>query len=591
MTHPIVIHDPKAGHWLTFKNPVRIVSASSLAEILPALREIETEVNQNGLFAAGFLSYEAAPAFDSALQVRPDDSGFPLLWFGLYHTPQPTLASIASVAEAMEARALATEAGSWLPTITREAYETTVARLRQYLFTGDTYQVNYTFRLRGPCPASPEALFRNLVQAQGPNYSAFVDTGDFVLCSASPELFFRLEGDRLESRPMKGTEKRGLTPEDDRNQAKRLQNSEKNRAENIMIVDMIRNDMGRIAIPGSVVPERLFEIERYPTVWQMVSTVTSQTRAPLSDIFSALFPCASITGAPKPRTMDIIAREETTPRRIYTGSIGYLAPGRRAQFNIAIRTVLVDRQAKTAEYGVGGGIVWDSETGNEYEECWLKAKVLTEPPPAFELLETLLWTSDGGIFILERHLNRLAESAEYFDIPLSLPSLRSLLNVECSLFNVQFPRRIRLRVAQDGTIRIESIRLDPVERSTPVRVRLASKPIDPSDRFLYHKTTHRTVYEQAKAGVEDCDDVLLWNPAGELTESTIANIVVERDGEFLTPPVRCGLLPGTTRMELLDQGIIREAILPVSELSPGDKIHLINSVRKWREAILIPTVP
>ncbi len=586
MTHPIVIHDPEAGHWLTFENPVRIISASSLAEILPALREIETEVNQNGLFAAGFLSYEAAPAFDSALKVRPDDSGFPLLWFGLYHAPQSTLATEAAHPGL---HSLGDGGTSWLPTITREEYETTVARLRQYLFTGDTYQVNYTFRLRGPCPASPETLFHNLVQAQGPHYSAFVDTGNFVLCSASPELFFRLEGDRLESRPMKGTEKRGLTPEDDRNQAKRLQDSEKNRAENIMIVDMIRNDMGRIAISGSVVPERLFEIERYPTVWQMVSTVTSQTRAALSDIFTALFPCASITGAPKPRTMDIIAREETTPRRIYTGTIGYLAPGRRAQFNIAIRTVLVDRPAGTAEYGVGGGIVWDSETGNEYEECWLKAKVLTDSPPVFDLLETLLWTPADGIFILARHLHRLAESAEYFDIPLSIPDLRSLLNAEGLMGTV--PLRIRLRVARDGKITLESTPLDLRNASSPVRVRLAAKPVDPGDRFLYHKTTHRAVYEQAKAGVEDCDDVLLWNPAGELTESTIANIVVERNGELLTPPVRCGLLPGTYRAELLEQGNIREAILPVSELSPSDKIHLINSVRKWREAILIPTVP
>ena len=586
MTHPIVIHDPEAGHWLTFENPVRIISASSLAEILPALREIETEVNQNGLFAAGFLSYEAAPAFDSALKVRPDDSGFPLLWFGLYHAPQSTLATEAAHPGL---HSLGDGGTSWLPTITREEYETTVARLRQYLFTGDTYQVNYTFRLRGPCPASPETLFHNLVQAQGPHYSAFVDTGNFVLCSASPELFFRLEGDRLESRPMKGTEKRGLTPEDDRNQAKRLQDSEKNRAENIMIVDMIRNDMGRIAISGSVVPERLFEIERYPTVWQMVSTVTSQTRAALSDIITALFPCASITGAPKPRTMDIIAREETTPRRIYTGTIGYLAPGRRAQFNIAIRTVLVDRPAGTAEYGVGGGIVWDSETGNEYEECWLKAKVLTDSPPVFDLLETLLWTPADGIFILARHLHRLAESAEYFDIPLSIPDLRSLLNAEGLMGTV--PLRIRLRVARDGKITLESTPLDLRNASSPVRVRLAAKPVDPGDRFLYHKTTHRAVYEQAKAGVEDCDDVLLWNPAGELTESTIANIVVERNGELLTPPVRCGLLPGTYRAELLEQGNIREAILPVSELSPSDKIHLINSVRKWREAILIPTVP
>lgn len=591
MKNSIVIHDPKAGRWLLFENPVRVVSAATPEDVAPALLGLEKAVREDGLHAAGFLSYEAAPAFDAALKIRPDDSGFPLLWFGLYaaplsspHCPLPTLASSALAAEVAPGPL---PAAHWTPSITREDYEGALARLRRYLFTGDTYQVNFTFRLRTPYPFAPESLFRDLVQAQGAHYSAFVDTGDFALCSASPELFFRLDGDRLESRPMKGTQTRGLTLEDDLKQAQDLRNSEKNQAENIMIVDMIRNDMGRVAIPGSVIAESLFDVERYPTVWQMVSTVASKTRAPVSEIMAALFPCASITGAPKPRTMEIIAHEESTPRRIYTGTIGYMAPGRHAQFNVAIRTVLMDRRAGMAEYGVGGGIVWDSVSGNEYEECWLKARVLTEKPLSFDLLETLLWTPDEGYFLLDRHLRRLSESAEYFDIPVSESDLRSKLNDECSMFTGQAHRRVRLLVAPDGTSRVESFPFDPVAAASPARVRLAAAPIDPADRFLYHKTTRRAAYEQAKSGVGDCDDVLLWNPAGELTESTIATIVVERDGQLLTPPVRCGLLPGTYRAELLEQGKIKEGVIAVADIPRCGKIHLVNSLRKWREAILL----
>jgi para-aminobenzoate synthetase/4-amino-4-deoxychorismate lyase len=577
----IVIHDPKAGRWLSFGNPVRIVSAATVADVLPALQILERAVNEDGLYAAGFLSYEAAPAFDAALKVRPDDSGFPLLWFGLYPAPLSTAGSPLPTANGQ------LPTGPWTPSITPEEYERSLSQLRDHLFRGDSYQVNFTFRLRAACPSSPESLFQNLVLAQGAHYSAFVDTGDFVLCSASPELFFSLDGDRLVSRPMKGTQTRGLTLEDDLKQGQALRNSEKNRAENIMIVDMIRNDMGRVAEPGSVVPESLFDVERYPTVWQMVSTVASRTLAPVSEILTALFPCASITGAPKPRTMEIIAEEETTPRRIYTGTIGYLAPGRQAQFNVAIRTVLMDRRSGTAEYGVGGGIVWDSVPGNEYAECWLKAKVLLEKPTPFDLLETLLWTPDDGYFLLDRHLRRLTESAEYFTMSVPASVLRSRLDEESSRFDPQSPRRVRLLVAPDGEIRIESFPFDPIAAAARVPVRLAATPIDPADRFLYHKTTHRDAYDRAKSGVGDCDDVLLWNPAGELTESTIANIVVERDGEFITPPVRCGLLPGTYRAELLEQGIIKEAIIAVADLPRCGRIHLVNSLRKWREAKLL----
>ncbi len=590
MNYPVVIHDASRQLWLTFGNPAGLVTALTIGEVIPALREVEEAVNSKNLYAAGFLSYEAAPAFDTALKVRTDPSGFPLLWFGLYPAPVESahLPAPLHVQPGMSLTASESPPQSWVPSITREHYNAALTRLRQYLYDGDTYQVNYTFRLTKPFGGDPWPLFQDLVLAQGAHYSAYVDTGPFALCSASPELFFRLDGTHLESRPMKGTAGRGLTIDEDRAQAQTLRDSAKNRAENVMIVDMIRNDIGRVAIPGSVVPHHLFDVERYPTLWQMVSTVSAQTHASLTDIMTALFPCASITGAPKPRTMDIIAREETTPRRIYTGTIGYIAPGRRAQFNVAIRTVLVDRTAGLAEYGTGGGIIWDSESGAEYEECRIKAAILTERQPVFQLLETLLWNSGSGFFLLERHLDRMAGSAEYFEFPYSQREVINRLESAVSDYFKQHPGpgdlRIRLLLARDGSITVEPLPFDPIPPGRKATVRLAASPVDDTHRFLYHKTTHRMVYEQARAACPGCDDVLLWNKKGELTESTIANIVVELDGRRVTPPVSCGLLPGTFRAECLARGEIEEAVIRIEDLHRGTRLWLINSVRQWREA-------
>jgi para-aminobenzoate synthetase/4-amino-4-deoxychorismate lyase len=572
----VLIHDPSRGRWLAFDNPCRIYSTSNPAEVLPLLREMEAAVNEHKLHAAGFISYEAAPAFDPALTVLHDPSGFPLMWFGLYQ--EPTSWSPRAPAP------LSTETPPpWVPSLSRDEYAQALGRIRQYLFNGETYQVNYTFRLTRPFKQDPLTLFENLIHAQGAHYSAFIDIGDFTICSASPELFFRLDGSHLESRPMKGTMKRGLTPQEDLLNARALQHSPKDQSENVMIVDMIRNDMGRVAEKGQVTVEKLFTVERYPTVWQMTSTVSASTQASLCEILTALFPCASITGAPKPRTMALIAREETAPRRIYTGAIGYLAPDRQAQFNVAIRTVLIDKTRHVAEYGVGGGIVWDSVSANEYEECWAKAKVLTESPEEFQLLETLLWTPDKGIFLLERHLKRLEESAEYFGFAVCIGKIRG----ELLALKLDGVNRIRILVSRSGALTLESGPFDPAAAKVPVRVRLAQRPIDISNRFLYHKTTCRQAYEDAKTNLGDCDDVLLWNPAGELTESTIANLVVELDGDLLTPPVECGLLAGTFRAELLLQGEIKEAVIRIEDLPRVRKVFLINSLRKWREAIVV----
>ena len=281
-------------------------------------------------------------------------------------------------------------------------------------------------------------FFLNLAQTQN-KYAAYIDTGRYVICSASPELFFKLDGNKIYSHPMKGTAKRGRTTLEDKEQAEWLHNSLKNRAENVMIVDMIRNDLGRIAEIGSVQVPELFTIEKYPTLFQMTSTVQAKTNASLDEIFSALFPCASITGAPKVSTMNIIAELETTPRKIYTGSIGYISPNRKAQFNVAIRTALIDRENKTAEYGVGGGIVWDSTSADEYSEALLKARVLTERPRTFDLIETLLWTPEDGYFLREKHIARMQDSAEYFGFPFSREEFEHQLDQLAEAF--QFPAK------------------------------------------------------------------------------------------------------------------------------------------------------
>lgn len=584
--HPeVLLHDPLRGAWFHGVNPVAVLQARTLADVRPLLREVEHSVNSRGRHAAGFITYEAAPAFDSALTVRRDSSPFPLAWFALFDTPA-WLPNLPPAFPPVKPGSL-----SWTPSIPHEAYNAGVARLRDYLHDGDTYQVNFTWRLRTACADDPKALFAQLVRAQGPHYSAYVHTGPFTICSASPELFFRLDNNTVESRPMKGTIARGRSAAEDRQQAERLRQSEKNRAENIMIVDMIRNDLGRVAIPGSVSPDRLFDVERYPTVWQMTSTVRCRTEASFDAIMAALFPCASITGAPKPRTMEIIAELEDSPRRLYTGAIGYLAPGRQAQFNVAIRTLIRDNSARTAEYGVGGGIVWDSVPRDEYEECLLKAAVLLPPAPDFSLLETMLWTPEDGFFLLDRHLNRLADSAEYFDIPIAIDAIRDRL-ASWSMEHTAPPAtgsfRVRLLVDSNGSITIESAPLD-TGAGNPATVAIAPAPIDPADRFLFHKTTRRTVYDNAKAACPGVDDVLLWNPSGELTESTIANLVTDLDGRLVTPPVECGLLPGTYRAELLAQGRIQEGIIRVADLPRCRALFLISSVRKWRQAAITPS--
>ena len=565
----VVVHDAAAGRWLRFAKPLQVFAAHSPTQAWTAVQALEKNLACGKLWAAGFLSYECAPAFDRAFEVHGDDGAFPCLWFGVFRAPREVSGPPPHTTDAASL--------AWQPTVSRREYGAALRRIRRYIAAGDTYQVNYSFRLRSPFDADPEALFARMVAAQGPGFSAYVSAGRWAICSATPELFFRRNGTSLISRPMKGTAARGLGADDDRRQAAWLRHSEKNRAENVMIVDMVRNDSGRIADAGTVTVPRLYDVEQYPTVWQMTSTVECRTAAGLSEALRALFPPASITGAPKVRTMQIISELETTPRRIYTGSIGFIAPNGDSQFNVAIRTVLIDRERGQAEYGIGGGLVWDSEEGSEYEECLTKAKVLTHRRPEFRLLETMLWRPGRGFFLLDLHLRRLCRSAAYFGIDLDGQAIRRHLDGQAKAFSPQ-PCRVRLLVADNRQLTVEHAPLPPPVKAP--RVCLSPHSVDSSNPFLYHKTTHRTVYEEALAACPGVDDVILWNERGEITESCIANVAVELKEKLYTPPVACGLLPGTYRQHLLRQGKMQERVIRRKELSDCSALYLLNSVRK-----------
>ena len=567
------------NEWLQFAEPKQIIVANTLEDVLPAFREMERLVNVNEWHAAGFLSYEAASAFDPALRTKAvvlaenntvQEVEFPFLWFGLY--PSPYVITLPEPEHPKEIL-------DWQPTIDRDAYNGAIDQIREHIAEGRTYQVNFTMRLQTNYTGSEWDFFLHLAQGQN-NHAAYIDIGHYVICSASPELFFHLNGETITCRPMKGTVKRGRTTLEDRKQAQWLKNSEKNRAENVMIVDMVRNDLGRIAKIGSVNVPELFNTERYPTLWQMTSTVTAKTSASLTDIFRALFPSASITGAPKVGTMKIISELESTPRSIYTGSIGYISPERKSEFNVAIRTTLMDRETLKAEYGVGGGIVWDSTSMDEYAEAILKARVLTEQTAKFSLLETILWTPEEGFFLREKHIERMLDSADFFDYPISKEKIEIYLDDLSSEFNA--PQRVRLLLDQSGTLGSQS-RVEPPSMEAPAhKAILAKQPIDSDNVFLFHKTTKRDFYESARKDASDYDDVLLYNELGELTELTIGNLVVELGGKYFTPPLSCGLLAGTFRAHLLETGEVAERTIRVEELKDCTQIFMVNSVRKWQ---------
>ena len=562
------------GRWLVLHDPARIVEARTPEHVSPAITEVERLTRDAGYYAAGYLSYEAGAAFGLGSGRRAPS---PLAWFALF---DPASVCEADTIPASEPYRL----GEVRPSLTRESFDAAFARIKTYLADGDSYQVNFTFKMRGPFEGDALSLFKDLVRAQESGYSAYLNTGDHAICSASPELFLALDGLEILARPMKGTAPRGRTPAEDANARDGLHHSAKDRAENVMVVDMVRNDLGRIAEVGTVETLELFSVERYPNVWQMTSLVRARSRASLADIFAAVHPSASVTGAPKRRTMEIIEALEGEPRGVYTGAIGYVRPDGNGHFNVAIRTAVVDLQQRQVEFGVGSGIVWDSQPDEEYEECLLKGSVLGRKAVEFELLETTVWTPADGFLHLERHVARQRASAEYFGFVYEESRMRAAL--EDAVAGADGRVRVRFLSARDGTVRVETLQLPDQAPCGPLRVALAASPVNSNDPFLFHKTTNRATYE--RAAIEGMDDVILWNERGEITEATRANVIVELDnGELVTPPIAAGLLGGTLRAHLCDSGSIQEKTVTVNALRAARRIWLTNSVYGRRIASLV----
>ncbi len=574
--------------WLRFREPVEIIIADRISEVLSALRRIESAVD-SGRWAVGLVSYDAGPAFDPAIRSHRDAT-VPLVHFGIFDPD--------SVFESAPAGS-----NYWLgprqPLISRSNFEEGVRSVRRFIEAGDTYQVNLTLRLGARFAGDPEGLFAKLAQAQMGEHQALLDLGTTAVCSASPELFFvRDRNGSLTSKPMKGTRPAGTDPEE-------LRSSAKDRAENTMIVDMMRNDFGRIADIGSVAVPVLHEVETYPTVLQLVSTVTATTSAGLTEIFRATFPPASITGAPKVRTSEIITELETQARGVYTGSIGVISPadspsGRRDEWNVAIRTVWIDKAAGRATYGVGGGIVWDSNPSEEWNETRIKSRVLLHADQDLSLIESFRYdpddpalVSDHGLWLLEEHLDRLERSADFFQFNFDPDEVRAQL----ARFSAVDACKLRATLSANGHLTLTPQHLGEVgwfgsepppghwQAGLEVPLWIDSVPVRQDDPFIRHKTTRRSTYDEAQNRQPGAEDVVLIDASGNVTESLRANIVIRTgDGFLVTPPAEAGLLPGVFRQHLLDIGTLWEEPIPsetLREAAVEDRAWLINSVRGW----------
>ncbi len=576
------------GRGLLFEAPVESVEASSPGEITRAFDAL-AEARARGLHAVGFFAYELGYALEEKLEpLMPARRALPLLSFGLFGAPRALAqAEIALFLADKGTGPFAIEAPK--PAFSFEAYAKRFATVKELIEAGDTYQINLTFPLRFGFSGDAIALFRRLRNTARAGYGALLALDGCHVLSLSPELFVETKNGIARARPMKGTAPRAPTPEADLALRAALKEDEKSRAENLMIVDLVRNDLGRVAETGSVRVEELFAIETYPTLHQMTSTITAKLLrgTDLRKLVAALFPCGSVTGAPKIRAMEIIHALEDGPRGIYCGAIGHVAPEGDIRFNVAIRTLTIDAKGQ-GTMGVGGGLVADSKLEAEYAECLLKARFLTEEP--FALIETLRWTRADGYFLLPLHLDRLVRSARHFGFSCTREGVERALAEAAVRFTA--PRmRVRLLLDGEGKLAIEANELSDEEPQTMSFV-LSERRVSSVEPLLYHKTTRRDFYESELSRLRalcGADEVVFQNERGELTEGSRTNLFIERQGGLFTPPVECGLLAGTLRRALLADSArpCREAVLTPADLDTADAIYLGNSVRGLVRAQLI----
>ena len=567
---------------LLFSEPIDIISASTPEDVPSAMQRIEAGV-ASGLHAAGFFAYELGYVLEPKLRpLLPEKRNVPLLWIGLYQAPLEMTS-----AEVEHWLATHTRSGSfrftdvslsWSEADYLQRFTEVIEKIR----AGDIYQLNLTFKSRFRLSGSPLTFFLDLRQKQRVAYGGIVDTGEVTVLSASPELFIEQDGRTIFTRPMKGTAPRAGTEEADAEARRELSADVKQRAENLMIVDLMRNDIGRISEIGSVEVTDLFTVETFKTLHQMTSGVraTLNEGVGVADLMRAIFPPGSVIGAPKIRAQELIRQLESEPRGVYCGAIGYISPKGRALFNVAIRTPVIFRNGD-GEMGIGSGVVFDSQGPKEYAECLLKMKFLTDPVKRFDLIETLLFDpAEGGFVLLERHIERLATSARYFAFAYDEAATRQVLDNAVAGKNGR--QRVRLLLSENGELTVTTTPLSASDPKAVMRFALSSSRVDSADLFLFHKTTRRELYDRERQEYADrlkVDEVVYFNERGELTEGSFTNIFIEKNGELLTPSLSSGLLPGTLRAELIAEKRAREEVLTLADLQGADAVYLGNSVR------------
>jgi para-aminobenzoate synthetase/4-amino-4-deoxychorismate lyase len=577
------------GHCRLFRDPVEIITCNDPDGVADALDAIAT-AGARGLYAAGFMAYELGYALEPKLAaLMPPAGATPLIWMGLFQKPRPLYWSDARRTVSAGRPDTSWEIRDPRYSLDRTAYLDRVGAVRDYIASGDVYQINLTFKYLFRWRGDPVGFYVELRRRQRVTYGALIGGPGWHVMSFSPELFFETGDGLITARPMKGTAPRGLTGVEDTALAGWLRTDEKSRAENLMIVDLLRNDLGRIAETGSVSVPELYSVESYRSVHQMTSTVQARLRTgtDIRKVLAALFPCGSVTGAPKIRAMEIIHELEPDPRGVYTGAIGTIDPDGSARFNVAIRTLFLHRDGH-GEMGIGSGIVFDSDAAAEHDESLLKGQFLTAPHEPFQLIETIRWSRDEGYYLRDRHLDRLMASAERFHIPCARRHIEAALDRLAQGLNGL--SRVRLMLDEDGGLVLDSTAIDAstVNRAH-VRFALAERRVDSSNPFLYHKTTRRGLLDSERERLATeigCDEVLFVNERGELTEGSYTSIFVERGGTLMTPPLSCGLLDGTLRRELLESNEhrVEERILYPADLEAADAVWLGNSVRGLQRA-------
>lgn len=546
-----------------FTQPIKELKTRELDQVVGLLAQVEA-YQKAGYYVVGYVSYEAAPAFEEKLQVHPAPllSEY-LLYFTVHEEVQTAPIPLSYEEVDMP--------DQWQERTTAQEYEQAIATIHHHIRQGNTYQVNYTVQLEQDLPADSFAIYNRLVVEQGAAYNAYVEHDDLAVISISPELFFKKDGNLLTTRPMKGTTNRGLTTETDLAQAAWLARDPKNRAENMMIVDLLRNDMNRISEIGSEKVVKLCDVEQYSTVWQMTSTIQSQLRPEIGlvETFQALFPCGSITGAPKISTMDIIKNVEKAPRGVYCGTVGILLPNGSSIFNVAIRTI--QKQGKHAIYGVGGGITWDSTWEAEYRETKQKSAVLYRKNPQFDLITTGK-ISQGQLTFLDQHLERLADSCRYFTYPFDSESIRDQIQEICQQVEINKDYRLRIALSKDGSIHLDCQPLQELPNDF-CQVKLVLQEQNLQTAFTFFKTSHRPHLTLEK------QEQIYYNKDGALLETSIGNLVLKLKGKLYTPPLELGILNGIYRQDLLQTGQVTEKILTLEDLKTAEAVYGCNAVR------------